>query len=683
VWFAAKVEGVNKMRPTSITSWTFFFIIIPLARTRATLPTIMARTSGILAEMRRKQAEQKPEAGSLNESHTIPSISHPSNPRTLSELAVLQASTQLREKDDWRRKIRDEQIRNRWKHEAQSEDFTEAMAEYLVDELEYEAGRWHDEQLGIESTGIPGVVRSDRLLPAEQVEQLVALSTELEDSEDKDWHPGSKETVLDVVHPSMYPLVDGHTRVLGEDQEIFFSDSGRDLTKYFDSVPGIFAASEEEQNFKFTGSPWERPTLLHTCQWLPTDFQVDEDGKVRCLSYINNLHPDLTRPSGQLYDLLEQTLASFVPMFEATLAESQGTGIRKEFRNGSRDPFWLDESWDPPEVQDWPAEVVATEDMDVEYLTTDGEHDWDKAEDRLEEARQEYWKENRTWVPIEVQKFEPEETARLSLKKRRLQVIVKLATIHLTPDKPEYEGGTWHVEGTHREEICATGILYFDQQNISESKLGFRAAIDEHKAVVDFQYEQNEFDNINDLYGFNTESERSQFLGSIITKHGRALAFPNGLQHQVSPFRLADATKPGYRKILAFFLVNPLKKVISTARVPPQRYDWMQSALEQVAAALPDRLPAEVRLLIARYALPAAVVPLDRPSAAAEENPASTSGSATKKQKLDPKEEDGAQRCGMSLEEARGYRDKLMEERSMQTSHLEDLNGRGFSFCEH
>ncbi|KAG6851319.1 hypothetical protein H0H87_001322, partial [Tephrocybe sp. NHM501043] len=28
-----------------------------------------------------------------------------------------------------------------------------------------------------------------------------------------------------------------------------------------------------------------------------------------------------------------------------------------------------------------------------------------------------------------------------------LQVIVKLANIHLTPEKPSYEGGTWHVEG--------------------------------------------------------------------------------------------------------------------------------------------------------------------------------------------------------------------------------------------
>jgi hypothetical protein len=31
--------------------------------------------------------------------------------------------------------------------------------------------------------------------------------------------------------------------------------------------------------------------------------------------------------------------------------------------------------------------------------------------------------------------------------KRGLQVIVKLANIELTPEKPSYEGGTWHVEG--------------------------------------------------------------------------------------------------------------------------------------------------------------------------------------------------------------------------------------------
>jgi hypothetical protein len=30
----------------------------------------------------------------------------------------------------------------------------------------------------------------------------------------KDWHPGSNEQVLDLIHPSLFPLVDGHSRIL-------------------------------------------------------------------------------------------------------------------------------------------------------------------------------------------------------------------------------------------------------------------------------------------------------------------------------------------------------------------------------------------------------------------------------------------------------------------------------------
>ena len=35
----------------------------------------------------------------------------------------------------------------------------------------------------------------------------------------------------------------------------------------------------------------------------------------------------------------------------------------------------------------------------------------------------------------------------------RLQIIVKLANIHLTPEKPRYEGGSWHVEGQLNENM--------------------------------------------------------------------------------------------------------------------------------------------------------------------------------------------------------------------------------------
>ena len=33
------------------------------------------------------------------------------------------------------------------------------------------------------------------------------------------------------------------------------------------------------------------------------------------------------------------------------------------------------------------------------------------------------------------------------LREKPLQIMVKPANIHLTPQKPEYRGGEWHVEG--------------------------------------------------------------------------------------------------------------------------------------------------------------------------------------------------------------------------------------------
>jgi hypothetical protein len=62
-------------------------------------------------------------------------------------------------------------------------------------------------------------------------------------------------------------------------------------------------------------------------------------------------------------------------------------------------------------------------------------------------------RDTRRVVRPEPEKFRvvPDTTKRVNLKgdfaKRGIQVIVKLANIHLTPEKPEYQGGTWHIEG--------------------------------------------------------------------------------------------------------------------------------------------------------------------------------------------------------------------------------------------
>jgi len=70
------------------------------------------------------------------------------------------------------------------------------------------------------------------------------------------------------------------------------------------------------------------------------------------------------------------------------------------------------------------------------------------------------------------------------------------------------------------------------------------------------------------------------------------LTFPNILQHQVQPFKFQDPAKPGYRKILALFLVDPHDKVISTANVPSQRADWWS---DSIGTSGLNKLPLELK----------------------------------------------------------------------------------------
>lgn len=107
---------------------------------------------------------------------------------------------------------------------------------------------------------------------------------------------------------------------------------------------------------------------------------------------------------------------------------------------------------------------------------------------------------------------------------------------------------------------------------------------------------QNEHSSTEEFYGVEQNGPAIQHLGSVLTRPGRLLAFPNVLQHQVQPFKLADTTKPGHRKILALFLVDPHIRILSTANVAPQRVDWWA---EQVRALAPfNALPVEIFSMI-------------------------------------------------------------------------------------
>jgi hypothetical protein len=72
----------------------------------------------------------------------------------------------------------------------------------------------------------------------------------------------------------------------------------------------------------------------------------------------------------------------------------------------------------------------------------------------------------------------------------QIQVIVKLANIHLTPENPEYRGGSWHTEGLLNEHIVSTALYYYDSENITDCTLDFRTCADKEDLAAEISYEQ-------------------------------------------------------------------------------------------------------------------------------------------------------------------------------------------------
>jgi hypothetical protein len=113
-----------------------------------------------------------------------------------------------------------------------------------------------------------------------------SLVDEFGKNEPVDYHPGTKDIVRDLIHPSLYPLVLSATKPKATGKK-----------KY----------DETQKNF------FNRPYEISRFQWLPSEVDVDQHGVARFVSPINNLD-EAQYP--QLYDCLGRILTHLVPGFE-------------------------------------------------------------------------------------------------------------------------------------------------------------------------------------------------------------------------------------------------------------------------------------------------------------------------------------------------------------------------------
>lgn len=178
-------------------------------------------------------------------------------------------------------------------------------------------------------------------------------------------------------------------------------------------------------------------------------------------------------------------------------------------------------------------------------------------------------------LEVVFQSFLPslEKVLETNLTNTNLQVITKIASIHLDKTKPEYPGGSWHIEGTLEEYIVATCLYYVEVNGITDSFLEFRKPVFLNEENIDYPQSDDVYTTIH--YGIEPGShhdgQMNRYLGLIKCVEGRSVVFPNTLQHRVTPFKLEENKQEGTRSILVFFVVDPKHRTVSTQDIPPQQ----------------------------------------------------------------------------------------------------------------
>ncbi|KAJ3513542.1 hypothetical protein NMY22_g15007 [Coprinellus aureogranulatus] len=409
-------------------------------------------------------------------------------------------------------------------------EMTDVMFDFCIAELRHKAQHIYNNMNTPIVVYNGDVVKSDTAVSESVKLALQEAVKVLEDvpAHQKDWHPGSDGMVLDLVHPSLFPLVYGKSRVLNIGEKVLGLDDciercgkGEVLALEKKGLP-----KRSKDSNRMLVNPYSTKF-----QWLPCEVDVSGE-KAKIISYINNLHPKHV----ELYGLIEQVIDAAITLWERTLAPLSNEG-GSDSQEGSESEAPCGEEGEGGENEDGSEpesdsdsnpdtdgseggeeggedsagdEDMGNSDSEVEGSDTagseiegdDGDEEWESAtsDGDIPDLYNNDDVEEKAVVQPDPEAFDPQKfyvhkplNSREFFGKRGrpLQIIVKLANIELTPEKPKYNGGTWHVEGKQNEHICATALYYYSSSNIKSSHLAFKQFV-ETEFVNEFESELGE-----------------------------------------------------------------------------------------------------------------------------------------------------------------------------------------------
>ncbi|KAG8931785.1 hypothetical protein FRC01_000814 [Tulasnella sp. 417] len=475
---------------------------------------------------------------------------------------MIELSYALRSEPSWWIKIKDPAIRSGWKAESlereiRGDKLNEAEIEWVLDEIE-DYARMRDEATGIQPSCHARVWESDELISEDLKSRLIRAAAILENvpDEEKDWHSRYGDQVLNLVHPSLFCAV-------------------------YDRTPSWNTSNGDSRLEPLKTPRREMEAWAYSPKfcWIPTDFQLGKDGApATALGYINNVHPHHHKC---LVAAIECLVGRFSLLWDRVLTDIHPGNDPLPGRQKVVGSY----EWTYRPEQPEPSQKDGNTLGMMERLRPWSDREKGKTIN-LPTVHKDGYRGSGQNITCRKSTY--------SIQGKSVQVIVKL-----TPEKPEFAGGSWHVEGMANERIVASGIYYYDCENITDSQLSFRVSTD----FNDAQYEPNDSEGVLLTWGIKGGDSQNQLVGAVKTPPNRCIAFPNMYQHKISPFKLVDPIKPGHRKIVALFLVDPEKRIPSTSDIPPQQSHWARDALSDALLQENNRvktpLPAELVDMVA------------------------------------------------------------------------------------
>ena len=223
-----------------------------------------------------------------------------------------------------------------------------------------------------------------------------------------DYHPGSNNKIIDIVHPSIYPFI-----------------------------------HKSSIDYRGKEDYWGRPYESSKFQWLPSEFEIDNEGHCKIQSYINNLPIN----QKELYSRIEKLFEFVLPQFEDIWTQVNKTNLYSE-------------------------------DSAVRFV-----------------------KKRREKQKNGIKK--PKAYNNFTLRNRTLQVITKIVRINF--DKKDALEGAWHVEGMSHENIVMSASCTLKQDTNFEGELKFeRRYTQEEGELIQMNTYQNQHRGLEEFLNLGT-----------------------------------------------------------------------------------------------------------------------------------------------------------------------------------